>query len=152
MGSHATSPEYEILTEAEDDPRLVEIRALLEKAAVAAKMGSVDDATRLALCDLLDDFFLHHPDQFYHPKSLDHLKDFANRMSDDPRWAEMEILHMVWLFRLDNGHLPTSSEEVNAWCMRTKPKGLMELTRMDLQDIFDKMIAAGYAVEIASLH
>jgi hypothetical protein len=149
MTSHGTSPEYEILPE--DDPRLDEIDALCEKIGATLNLGSVDAATR-ALLSLLDDFFLDHPDQFYHPKELDHLKNFANRMSDDPRWAEMETLHMLWLFRLDNGHLPTSSEEVNAWYIRTKPKRLMELTRMDLQDILDKMIAAGYAVEIASLH
>jgi len=36
--------------------------------------------------------------------------------------------------------------------MRTNPKRLTELTRKDLQNIFGKMIAGGYAVEVASLH
>lgn len=123
--SHVISREYELLTETDADARFAEAYALFEKAAMMAETGS-SEATQVFLKakDLLIDLLLHHPENFYHPESLENLRAFADEMSDDPRWADMEHRHMLWLFRLDNGHLPTSTEEINAWYIRTKPKGL----------------------------
>jgi hypothetical protein len=157
MHSRVTSAEYELLTEeADDDPRLLEARALTEKARAwteKAMTASVEDISPLLheAHDLLTDFLLHHPEQFYDPERHERLRAFADEKSDHPRWAEMEAEHMLWLFVLDHDHGPTSIEDFTAWKMQKKPKRLTELTRMDLQDIFDKMIASGYAVKVASM-
>jgi hypothetical protein len=150
MRSRITSPKYKLLTEeAEADACLVEARAFTEKALTA----SVEDLNLLLgrAHGLLTDFLLHHPEQFYDPERIEELNAFADEMSDDPRWAEMENEHLLWLFVLDHDHKPTSIEQFKVWWMRTKPKRLTELTRMDLQNIFDKLITNGYAAEVASL-
>jgi hypothetical protein len=150
MRSRITSPKYKLLTEeAEADACLVEARAFTEKALTA----SVENLNLLLgrAHGLLTDFLLHHPEQFYDPERIEELNAFADEMSDDPRWAEMENEHLLWLFVLDHDHKPTSIEQFKVWWMRTKPKRLTELTRMDLQNIFDKLITNGYAAEVASL-